>query len=182
VLRYAIARSTFPDGRAYTRVVEDMRAAAGEWEAVCPPCGINFVHLVQHDQIKEWEEFAALAASDELRFLVVFQKVPLPVIASAFFPTDPWQRRVLNFFPQYLALDGSGYSSRGVLRHELGHVLGYRHEHTQLPGCTAEADDWVPVTPYDPHSVMHYFCGGAGTRHLEFTDIDRVGHAANYSQ
>jgi hypothetical protein len=28
---------------------------------------------------------------------------------------------------------------------------------------------------------MHYFCGDAGTRELELSELDRTGHTANYA-
>lgn len=46
-----------------------------------------------------------------------------------------------------------------LLMHELGHGLGFRHEHIRdpavTPGCT-EGTDWRQLTPYDGVSVMHY--------------------------
>lgn len=67
-----------------------------------------------------------------------------------------------------------------MLRHELGHVLGFCHEHI-LSGtpadCPGDAEE-VPLFPfgaYDPKSVMHYFCGGVGNPRLTFTARDKRG-------
>jgi hypothetical protein len=58
-------------------------------------------------------------------------------------------------------------------------VLGFRHEHisnSAPSSCPNEPlADTIPVTPYDPKSVMHYFCGGHGTNILAITDLDRQG-------
>jgi len=57
----------------------------------------------------------------------------------------------------YSAFATGVVTSQGVFRHELGHVLGLRHEHIRAPGtfCT-EDSSWRGVTAYDSASVMHY--------------------------
>jgi hypothetical protein len=66
-----------------------------------------------------------------------------------------------------------------VLRHELGHVLGFRHEliRSGAPAVCPKEPLWDarPLTDYDPQSVMHYFCGGVGSSSLRITELDRVG-------
>jgi hypothetical protein len=112
---------------------------------------------------------------------VVYNPDAAGPIASAFFPTDPWHRRLVSVFPRYFS-SWHGYSGRGVMRHELGHVLGYRHEHIRdVPGCAIEDHNWIPVTAYDPNSVMHYWCGDGGTMELNISEDDRVGHSENYA-
>ena len=91
-------------------------------------------------------------------------------------------RRRLLVFPEYWK---SPYHKVGVLRHELGHILGFRHEHIRSgapPSCPDDEAAWgaVPITEYDPRSVMHYFCGGKGSHELEITDVDRAGAVAWY--
>lgn len=179
-LRYAVVRATFPDDATYKQVIADMNSATVSWEEVCPACGVDFQHAREHDDITTMEEFGQLAQSDKVRFIVIYQNAGGQFIAAAFFPSDPWNRRILAVDPSYFNLSG-GYTGVGVLRHELGHVLGYRHEHTRgVPGCYFEDNSWLPLSPYDPHSVMHYFCGGAGTEHLRLSEIDKEGHRAQY--
>jgi hypothetical protein len=65
----------------------------------------------------------------------------------------------------------SNPSSTGVLRHELGHILGFRHEHpwstnsncASLESPTTGTTTFRRLTVYDSVSVMHY------------TDKNRVG-------
>ena len=66
------------------------------------------------------------------------------------------------------------YTLRGILRHELGHVLGFRHEHTRPEAGTCfEDNSWRPLTPYDSSSVMHYpQCNGSNPGDLTLTDLD----------
>jgi hypothetical protein len=40
--------------------------------------------------------------------------------------------------------------------HELGHILGFRHEHPRVSGTSCTESNWRGVTPYDSLSVMHY--------------------------
>jgi hypothetical protein len=102
-------------------------------------------------------------------------------IAAAFFPNDPINRRRVLIDPSYFT---TTFNQVGVLRHELGHVLGFRHEHIRS-GAPAACPDEDPgrvidLTQYDPRSVMHYFCGGVGSRELAISDLDREGSQRVY--
>lgn len=182
-LHYAILKQTFPDDASYAKVVADMAAAGGEWAAICKTCGIEVVHKPEHDTITNVSEYQALTDTDELRFAVIYQELGGGTIAMAFFPHETPLQRLVAIDPSYFQLQGpDDFAPIGVLRHELGHVLGYRHEHTRdVAGCKFEDNEWIPLTPYDPHSVMHYFCGGKGSLELQITDVDRKGHTRLYS-
>ena len=76
------------------------------------------------------------------------------------------------------------FTLTGVLRHELGHILGFRHEHTrdqaQAPHCF-EDSNFRPATEYDAASVMHYpHCNGEGNWSFELTQLDKRGAAFFY--
>ena len=168
-LTYAIDRASFADESRYETVRRNVAAAAREWETACPACRVTFTHLKEHD---------AAPALDKVVFVVKGVDVQGAFLATAFFPSDAAGTRFLQVDASYF---GASYDLVGVFRHELGHVLGYRHEHIRgVPGCYWEDKDWKPLGEYDPKSVMHYPCGGGGGRQFALSDSDRSGHAAWY--
>lgn len=178
-MKYAVIRSTFPTLAQYTQVVKDVADAAKEWLDKCPECQIELTHQSDLDG-KNVTDFPALANADTLRFIVMFQDVGGEFIAAAFFPNDAIQRRLVRIDPSYFANDLS-FDRVGVLRHELGHVLGYRHEHIRSEaGCWSEDNNWKPITRYDSKSVMHYLCGAGGSSKLRISDLDEAGHRQQY--
>jgi hypothetical protein len=168
VLGYRVARETFRDDQRYQLAVASMAAATGAWEATC---GIRFEYLKTLDSKPGPGPAGALFSVREFDAGGTF-------IASAFFPNDPPVRRRVLIDPSFFAPDLS-FDRTGVLRHELGHVLGFRHEHIRSGApadCPPESlDDTFDLTKYDPQSVMHYFCGGVGSRELKITELDSVG-------
>jgi hypothetical protein len=170
-LTYAVLRMSFGgDASRYQEVVALMERATGDWEGECPSCNIDFRHESQHD---------AAPSLGAVNFIVEFRDAGGAYIAKAFFPHDTGKRRTVVIDPSFFS---TTFDRRGVLRHELGHVLGYRHEHIDgIPGCFAEQNNWLPLTKYDPHSVMHYFCGGGGSFKLEISGTDRAGHKKLYT-
>jgi subtilase family protein len=165
-LTYFIDRATFRNDAEFTRVAQDMAAAIADWEHACPPCGVRFVRMKER------------IPGSPPNFIVRTLNANGDFIAAAFFPHDVPARRTLDIDPSYFT---TRFRPVGVLRHELGHVLGYRHEQVRgVRGCFREDRFWRPLTVYDPKSVMHYFCGGAGTLELTLTHIDREGHRSLY--
>lgn len=167
VLTYRVARDSFGGNAAhYKMVVDSVQAATREWETTC---GINFEHRASLDAKPG-------AGREGLLFVVKEFNAAGKFIASSFFPSDPPERRVLLIDPSYYT---TSFDKVGVLRHELGHILGFRHEHIRNeapPVCPNEPLwDTQVLTAYDPTSVMHYFCGGLGTNALKISALDRKG-------
>lgn len=168
-LTYAVAKSSFPDAATYQQVVTNLAKATKAWEQACPTCKLKFTHLPNLD---------AAPSTAQANFVARSFDSQGQYIAASFFPHDPPARRFLNIDTSYFS---TTFDHVGVLRHELGHVLGYRHEHIQgIPGCYLEDANWRPLTPYDKLSVMHYFCGGAGSLTLSLTKTDVRGHKLAY--
>ncbi|HEX6741622.1 MAG TPA: matrixin family metalloprotease [Sphingomicrobium sp.] len=165
VLSYRVVRSTF-DPAEYQLVVANLKAATEAWEKTC---GVNFQHVADKDGEDGTGQNGCL-------FVAYKFDAGGSVIASSFFPSDPPDRRHLLIDPSYFT---TGFDKVGVFRHELGHILGFRHEHIRNeapPVCPNEPLWDVQVLgQYDPHSVMHYFCGGVGSHDLQITELDRKG-------
>jgi hypothetical protein len=118
---------------------------------------------------------------------VVFDVRPVDVdgdyLARAFFPKEPRAARNVLIDLTALQLDpDEDLNLVGVLRHELGHTLGFRHEHTRPEsGACFEDTDWRPITNYDKFSVMHYpQCNGGADWKLLLTSRDKSGAACLY--
>lgn len=173
VLTYTVLKSSFADATQYQIVVNRMRAATAAWEAAC---GVTFGHLAEFDDGSQPSTPGPL-------FVVRGANTNGEVIAAAFFPNDPPAERRVIIDPVFFS-PTMGFNPTGVLRHELGHVLGFRHEHIRPDAplvCPDESlGNTIDLTVYDPKSVMHYFCGGVGSTELELTDLDRQAARALY--
>jgi hypothetical protein len=168
-LTYAVDRASFTTTAKYEAIVSNLAKAARQWEEACPSCQVTFTHRKDQD---------AAPAPNQLVFVVRGLDAKGVFIAAAFFPSDTPDSRVLQVDPTYFT---TRYDPVGVFRHELGHILGYRHEHIRnVPGCYREDNEWKALGPYDPHSVMHYPCGGGGGWTFELSIDDKGNHAAWY--
>lgn len=171
VLTYCVLKSTFEDEANYELVRNNMRQATWAWEGTC---GIKFEYKQTLDESPTNSPEGVLFTVREINALGKF-------IASAFFPNEPANRRRVLIDPSYYA---TSFDKVGVLRHELGHVLGFRHEHIRSgapPVCQGEdTGDTIELSAYDPQSVMHYFCGGVGTRELQITSLDKTASRLVY--
>jgi hypothetical protein len=166
-LSYCVLKGTFTVPGQYETIRDNMLKATVDWEKVC---GIKFNYRSDLDN-------SPGTANPGAVFTVRSINAGGQFIASAFFPNDPIIRRRVLIDPSYFSGGSGGFDKVGVLRHELGHTLGFRHEHIRSgapPGCPDEdLFGTINLGAYDPHSVMHYFCGGVGSLALAITELDR---------
>jgi len=155
-------------GGRKSRAVSEMAHAAEGWQA----------HAGVHFQYVATEDGNCVGGNPN----VVFAVAPWSGNgACAFYPSGGGcvpRTVVINYDFNFGAP-----TTLGIFRHELGHVLGLRHEHIRVPGtwCT-EGGTWRGVTEYDSASVMHDpGCpGGTNTGDLNITELDAAGIRALY--
>jgi Dual-action HEIGH metallo-peptidase len=155
-------------GTLKNRAVAEMVNATRDWER---HANVNFRHLWAHD-----------AACNNSNGNVTFSVRPWTSGgACAFFPSGG------GCVPRTLVMNFSSFAtgavtSQGVFKHELGHVLGLRHEHIRVAGNCTETGASRAVTAYDSNSVMHYpWCPGAtNTADLFLTANDIAGVRSLY--
>jgi hypothetical protein len=153
----------------HTAVKNALAAAGGAWAGAAR---VNFVHNAAYD--------ASCSEKSPVTFNVG-RVCSGQYLARAFFPSD--LRRVRNILVDCTSFgDITPWTLPGILRHELGHTLGLRHEHTRPESGTCfEDNSWRALTAYDAASVMHYpQCNGSQTGDLVLTASDRAGIAALY--
>jgi serine protease len=168
-LTYCVSRAFGP---RHAAVVAAMSAAGRRWAEFAD---VRFIHVPAED-----------ARCDEKNARVLFDVRPVDVwgeyFARAFFPNEPRVARNVLIDDSSFTLPPGKLTLVGILRHELGHVLGMRHEHTRPEsGACFEDMNWRPLTNNDPFSVMHYpQCNGAGDWSLDLSTADKSGIACAY--
>jgi len=185
-IRYCVS-SDF--GAQHSEVVADMATAAKAWQRVA---NVRFVYVPSQDG----SCFSSASGQVDIAVISTPQNVsacgtppslppdtqpgwcarwPLGSLAIDYDPTSwPWPS--LAAYPNMTKV--------GVLRHELGHILGLRHEHIR---STAECENEMIcinnaclgadyLTEYDVNSVMHYpACNGNPNSAMDITSLDGVG-------
>ncbi|MCK6545522.1 hypothetical protein L6R52_06605 [Myxococcota bacterium] len=161
-LRYCVSDEF---GANKQRMIDEMSQAAGDWEA---QAWVDFQYVPAEDA-------SCTAANMNVTFAV---RPWISGGACAFFPSGGGcveRTLVINVsdIDDYFA----PVTTLGVFRHELGHVLGLRHEHVRALNTYCMEPDWRGVTAYDPASVMHYpWCPGAtNAGDLTITPLDATG-------
>jgi hypothetical protein len=167
-LTFCVSQASF--GTRYNAVVNAMNTATAAWEATAR---VNFVHATASD-----------ANCSRTTTGVVFnvrQVTGQGFLARSFFPSTARANREVQ-------IDSSSFGTitpftlAGILRHELGHTIGFRHEHTRPEAGTCfEDNNWRALTTYDAASVMHYpQCNGSNRGDLGLTARDKTGARALY--
>jgi len=167
-LTYCVSSSSF--GSRYAAVVSAMNNATAAWEGAGR---LNFVHVSAQD--------GNCNSRNNNVLFNVRQVSTSQYLARAFFPSSSRRgREILISVSSFGNI--SPWTLTGVLRHELGHTIGLRHEHTRPEsGVCFEDNNWRALTAYDAKSVMHYpQCNGTQTGDLTLTTLDRQGASSLY--
>jgi serralysin len=168
-ITYCISNKGFNAARK-AAVVAALDSATADWEG---SANVNFVYVPGED-----------GRCNNRNTSVVFDVDSVcrgQYLARSFFPSDSRRNREL-------LIDCTSFGTiapwtlTGIMRHELGHTIGFRHEHVVAPGNPCpEGGSWEQLTPYDSSSVMHYpQCNGTQTGDLVLTSDDRAGARIAY--
>ncbi|WP_171233031.1 hypothetical protein [Ruegeria sp. HKCCA4812] len=166
-LTYFFDQSTFRSSEEAELTLSSFVNGATSWTNACPECGVSFTRV---------------ESAEEASFVIAFLDDIDGPIARAFFPSYPKDMWRIEVFPAYFS-DTMSFDRTGVMRHEIGHILGFRHEHiNDVPGCSSEGGTYKPITPYTPGSVMHYLCGEGGSFDLGLRSSDIEGFRCLYTK
>jgi hypothetical protein len=155
-------------GNNKTRMVNAMATATAKWASLG---NVKFVYLSAQD--------ANCTASNQNVLFDVRQVSGQQYLARAFFPSS--SRASRNVLVDTSSFGNVGWPLENIIGHELGHVLGFRHEHTRPEAGTCfEDNNWRALTPYDSASIMHYpQCNGT-SQNLNWSSRDATGIVALY--
>jgi len=157
-------------GSNKSAIVEALRQATDlGWET---RGNVNFVYVSSED--------GNCTTSNNNVLFNVRQVSGQSYLARAFFPSSSRSGREVLVDTSSFDPDLT-WPLKNILGHELGHALGFRHEHTRPEAGTCfEDNNWRPLTTYDSASIMHYpQCNGTSSN-LAFTAKDASGVSSLY--
>lgn len=173
-ISFAISKQSFKNNAEYLEIQKLIQKAALDWENTC---AVKFEYKNELDaDIKPYQTPRGLT------FIVQKLEQEKSWYAKAPFPNHEKRDQQLIISNRFF---NSDFTKDGMLRHELGHILGFLHEHLRK-----EADKSCPpgifrraryVTEYDKKSVMHTFCKiGSGTLDMQISLLDSLGSQCIY--
>ncbi|MCX4244007.1 zinc metalloprotease [Paraliomyxa miuraensis] len=155
----------------YHKTIRALHSTMAEWERVT---GANFVHIVADDTPHQGPHFTWLGndsssveadcAPGTKAYFGMFAYLSSWQGATNVAP-QAWNDPELEpqgggVLPRVLQINSDIIASYGdatlllVLRHEIGHIMGFVHEEGNVPDQPCEIPDARPLTPVDTNSVM----------------------------
>jgi hypothetical protein len=160
----------------YQWIVDNMRAAAASWNSAAH----IWIHHVPAEDAR-CENTGGNAPNVVFRVRPNISSCGNPNASCAFL--GPWNYHPPEPSNVYLTVSGPLFLS--TMRHELGHVLGFRHEHIRTPetNCTGENADpayWRALTDFDTASIMYYGSCPNYNGTTDLSTLDKEGAASLY--
>lgn len=158
-LKFCIDRKSFIQNDAeakYKQVRDNFIAATKDWQGLCK---ISFSYLSQMDNAKP-----AHGIPQGVDFMLSYTNllaVDSPKLVASAFYKNQLTPKILRVYPKYFTT--KLFDGVGIFRHEIGHIMGFRHEHISRDAPADCPDESLNNTTtegkYDFNSVMHYPCG-----------------------
>ena len=158
--------------------------------------GNDYEGVVDHldAAISEWQKYGDVQYTHDSTFdldcsadsPVTFDVTPLGTAGmKSFFPHQ--ERRTRRFQVGLLSLKKPEVEIINDFLHEIGHTLGFIHEHVRNPLAKDELacgqiGEWQEITAYDSSSIMHYVScpGGSGAKTGLLSQLDQMGMTEIY--
>ncbi|KAK0722670.1 hypothetical protein B0T26DRAFT_826495 [Lasiosphaeria miniovina] len=143
-LRFAFWESSFPPSHNAKRVEKALTVAVDDWSR------------------RKVVQLRRVVLDEPHVFVVAYSAQKRQHYAEAFFPDS--DKRVLRIFEEALSVKCDGFLAE-ILRHELGHILGLRHDNAGV----AEGDcPSAALTPPNPDSIMMSPLAAKGIQESDF--------------
>jgi hypothetical protein len=144
-------KESFPDSRLAEFAQRALFDAAEDWSS--RDTGIQF-------RLVDQGECAV--------FALKYYRAPKDILAEAFFPDS--KDRILYIFKSAFQRENRSYMSN-VFRHEIGHILGLRHEdaHTKEQEVPS-----AELAPENNLSIMNYFTDISQINTIQESDVEAV--------
>jgi hypothetical protein len=183
------------NAKHYEQIVRYMERATRAWERAAD---VNFVHLREYDSPQSWASGDCRPGENGIYFRVrmdegcrgpcmgLTNSTPdtefAPEWASPENPDGYLREFIIGFVPA----QNSVYEAEVTTLHELGHILGFAHEHEQFIQTDAQCADgplpWREMVPPDPSSVMGYdYCEGILKNQTRLSAYDRLSGYLRYT-
>jgi hypothetical protein len=197
-LTYAIYKESFDSDFEYESVKKNFKEASDRWSDILEK-KVQLLHIEHLDTEKNQDTI-----KKNVSFIIRYSDSSkdsqgrVKFVASAFFPSTDEEDWNVEVTSGYFI---TKYDSIGVFAHEIGHILGFRHEHNRdsspaacrpckscddcdfcqkCISCKEQKKRIIPLTEYDSVSLMHYYCGGYGNKKMTFSEKDIEGAKCVY--
>lgn len=165
VLRYCVSTAF---GAQQATFVSSMASAAEAWQAVA---NVHFTYVSTDD--------AHCSKDDALPSSVDFKVAPRDTGGACSYWPKSERACVARTLVYNLNATFTPNTMVGVLKHELGHILGMHHEHLRADAATTacRANEMRYLSPWDSNSIMGYpaswgGCSIGGGNDITATDAD----------